>query len=64
ALIGARKSALGHKRTFCSAIGMSAFPPIADVGGAKRNVRFVPKADISRFWSNDLSQELTARGQI
>jgi hypothetical protein len=30
---------------------MSALPPIADVG--ERNVRFVPQADISRFWSND-----------
>ena len=35
-------SALGHKRTFRSAITMSALPPKADIRSAKRHVRFVP----------------------
>jgi hypothetical protein len=39
-------SALGQKRTFAVQKGMSALPPIADIGGAKRNVRYVPIADI------------------
>jgi hypothetical protein len=30
---------LGHKRTFAVQNGMSALPPIADICGAKRNVR-------------------------
>jgi hypothetical protein len=37
---------LGHKQTFAAQQLMSALPPIADIRGAKRNVRFVPKADI------------------
>jgi hypothetical protein len=41
-------SALGQKQTFCSAIGMSALPPIADMCRATRYVRFVPIADIAR----------------
>ena len=41
-------SALGHKRTFCNAIVMSALPPIADMCGAPAHVRFVPIADIRR----------------
>jgi len=40
-------SALGHKRTFGSAYSMSALPPIADIETQSRDVRFVPKADIS-----------------
>jgi hypothetical protein len=28
---------------------MSALPPKADIAAAQTNVRFVPKADISRF---------------
>ena len=39
-------SALGHKRTFAVQNGMSALPPIADMCGATRDVRFVPIADI------------------
>src|SRR5262245_41704284 len=35
------------KRTFRSAIGMSALPPKADMCGAKGNVRYGPKADIA-----------------
>jgi hypothetical protein len=29
---------LGQKRTFCSALGMSALPPKADIGAAQINV--------------------------
>jgi hypothetical protein len=39
-------SALGHQRTCAVQKGMSALPPKADIGGAKRNVCFVPIADI------------------
>jgi hypothetical protein len=39
-------SALGHKRTFAPQWAMSALPPKADMCGAKRKVRYVPKADI------------------
>ena len=42
-------SALGHKRTFAVQKGMSALPPKADMCGAKRDVRFVPIADIPPF---------------
>ena len=38
-------SALGHKQTFAVQKDMSAFLPIADMCGGKRNVRFVPKVD-------------------
>ena len=47
-------SALGHKRTFAVQIGMSAFSPKADMCGAKRNVRFVPIADIQSRLFDDL----------
>ena len=39
-------SALGQKQTFAVQKRMSALPPIADMYGAKRDVRFVPIADI------------------
>ena len=39
-------SALGHKRTFRTAIVMSALPPKADMCSALAHVRFVPIADI------------------
>ena len=39
-------SALGQKLTCAVQNGMSASPPKADIGSAKRHVRFVPKADI------------------
>jgi hypothetical protein len=42
-------SALGQKQTFALQNGMSALPPIADMCGAKRDVRFVPIADIQEF---------------
>jgi hypothetical protein len=38
-------SVLGHKRTFHRVAAMSALPPIADMCGATRDVRFGPKAD-------------------
>ena len=41
-------SALGQKRTCAVQNGMSALPLIADMCGAKRNVRFVPIADSCR----------------
>ena len=37
---------MGHKRTFRSAISMSALPLKADIPSPERNVRFVPIADI------------------
>ena len=40
-------SALGQKQTFAVQNGMSALPPIADMCGATRDVRFVPKADMA-----------------
>ena len=39
-------SALGQKQTFAVQTVMSALPPKADMCGATRDVRFVPKADI------------------
>jgi hypothetical protein len=39
-------SALGQKRTFRSAIAMSALPPKADMSSATRHARYVPEADI------------------
>jgi len=39
-------SALGQKRTCATQTGMSALPPIADMCGATRDVRFGPIADI------------------
>ena len=39
-------SALGHKRTFAMQNGVSALHPKADMCGALRYVRFVPKADV------------------
>ena len=42
-------SALGQKQTCAAQKGMSALPPKADMCGAKRNVRFVPIADIARY---------------
>ena len=38
-------SALGQKQTYAMHKGMSALPPKADMCGATRDVRFVPKAD-------------------
>jgi hypothetical protein len=43
-----RMSALGQKQTLQSVRLMSALPPKADIGTQSRNVRFVPKADITQ----------------
>jgi hypothetical protein len=40
-------SALGQKQTFAMQYAMSALPPKADMCGATRDVRFVPIADIT-----------------
>ena len=42
-------SALGQKQTCAVQNVMSALPPKADMCGANRDVRFVPKADISQL---------------
>jgi hypothetical protein len=42
---------LGHKQTFAAQNGTSALHPKADMCGAKRNARFVPKADIANLGS-------------
>jgi hypothetical protein len=47
---GGSMSALGQKQTFAPQKVMSALPPIADMCGATRYVRYVPIADI-RGWS-------------
>jgi hypothetical protein len=44
-------SALGQKQTFAVQNGMSALPPKADMCGAKRDVRYVPIADIRQRYS-------------
>jgi len=43
---GPLMSALGQKRTSQGISGMSALPPIADIGTQSRDVRFVPKATL------------------
>jgi hypothetical protein len=42
-------SALDHKGTWKRLRPMSAFPPKADIVQRDRDVRFVPKADITLF---------------
>ena len=42
-------SALGQKQTFKRLRLMSALPPKADIDGTRRDVRFVPKAEVSEF---------------
>ena len=42
-------SALGHKRTFRSAIAMSALPPKADIPRDQQNFCFVPCVDGSEL---------------
>ena len=46
-------SALGQKRTCAAQKGMSALPPKADMCGATRDVRYVPKADIANLMRFD-----------
>jgi hypothetical protein len=38
---------VGQKRTLVTPKGMSALPPKADIPRDRRDVRFVPKADIA-----------------
>ena len=47
---------------FCNAIVMSALPPIADMCGATRDVRFVPKADIAAYSITSLAKPRTDAG--
>jgi len=42
-------SALGQKRTLERLHMMSALPPKADIAEHRRDVRFVPKGDITRL---------------
>ena len=56
-------SALGQKRTFAVHHLMSALPPIADMCGAKSDVRLVPIADIvSGIRVNKKPPELSPEG--
>ena len=48
-------SALGQKQTCAVQKVMSALPPIADMCGAKANVRFVPIADIAALFDYFIS---------
>jgi hypothetical protein len=52
-------SALGQKQTFAAQNAMSALPPKADICGATRDVRFVPKADMAPSRYPDLALVLT-----
>ena len=45
-------SALGHKQTYAVQKHMSALPPIADMCGAKRDVRLVPIADMPALFDH------------
>jgi hypothetical protein len=45
-------SALGQKQTCAVQNVMSALPPIADMCGATRDVRFVPIADIGHLFDH------------
>ena len=52
-------SALGQKRTFSEVCAMSALSPKADIDLVHRDVRYVPKADISR----EITLSVFARGE-
>jgi hypothetical protein len=49
-------SALGQKQTSDCRLLMSALPPKADIAERNWDVRFVPKADVSRCSKNPLSK--------
>jgi hypothetical protein len=49
-MIAAAMFALGQKRTLAGLCIMSALPPKADIRQGNRDVRFLPKADISSVW--------------
>jgi hypothetical protein len=57
-------SALGHKGTFVVQNAMSALPPKADMCGATRDVRFVPKADIQLIHSMTSSARASVRPNV
>jgi hypothetical protein len=57
-------SALGQKRTCAVQKRMSALPQIADMCGATRDVRFVPKADITRFHFYPSAKKLRLAAQL
>jgi len=48
--------ALGQKQTWRLLEGMSALPPKADIETQPRDVRFVPKGDMSLFAMRPASQ--------
>ena len=51
------------KRDICDAKTMSALPPKADMCGATRDVRFVPKADIVASSACQLFDDLVGAGE-
>jgi hypothetical protein len=53
-------SALGQKQTFAVQNVMSALPPIADIGSAQADVRFVPIADIANLIGSPRRRALSA----
>src|SRR5262249_39469428 len=55
-------SALGQKRTLQCLRAMSASPPKADIGTQRRDVRFVPKADIDQDYSITSSARASSNG--
>ena len=58
-------SALGQKQTFAVQNAMSALLPIADMCDAKRDVRFVPMADIVEASAQcPLANKQTLRGLV
>jgi hypothetical protein len=57
-------SALGQKQTFAMHQPMSALAPKADICGAKRNVRFGPKADIRLSINYLISELLEQQGNV
>ena len=56
-------SALGQKQTCAVQKGMSALPPKADMCGAKRDVRFVPIADMTSVRIG-VNQTQSKRGRL
>ena len=57
-------SALGQKRTCAAQKVMSALPPKADMCGATKDVRYVPKADIALYSITSLARASTDGGTV
>ena len=57
-------SALGQKQTCAVQNGMSALPPITDMCGAARDVRFVPIADIGTLFDHLVGARLHCRRHV